>query len=470
MIAVTLSCYYKKGQQYAKKRVPRSLASSVAEILCGLANANGGSLTLGVEKDESVTGIPYEREELLLLKERPGDLVTPRLNLEVSSSEQEGEPILIYRIRPGRYVHQMLNGKCFLQVGDRTVLLTPDQVKVLNRVRISGLFERQYVSRASMDDLDRSLLEEICGRLHLECDPVTMLRNPYHMVSPSRETPQVTMAALLLFGKDVRRWHPRPGVDFVRFEGSEVGFGEDYNVIERVRIEVPLCRQVDETLKVIQKNLKGAQEREDLFYAEKYEYPLFAVQEAVVNAVIHRDYSMYGAPVEVWMFDDRLVVRSPGGLPSPLALEDIVKGTGVHFARNPLMAAVYRDLEYMTDTGTGIGKMIRTMEENGQRPPKFGVEGSTFTVTLLKSSIYDDATRSWLEEFGSFDLNWRQLRALAYARNHGGRFTSRDYQRLGRVDRDTAYREIREMMDRKIVRHQDHPHTRTYEVQEPAEG
>jgi ATP-dependent DNA helicase RecG len=167
------------------------------------------------------------------------------------------------------------------------------------------------------------------------------------------------------------------------------------------------------------------------------------------------------------MFDNRLEVKSPGGLPKPFDLSEITREEGVHFARNPMMVRLFQDLDYMRDMGTGLPKMVRTMEENGQRPPEFRAHGELFQVTLLRSSIYDDATREWIGKFSKFDLNWRQIRALAYARNHGMSFASSDYQRLGKVDRDTAYREIREMTDLGVVEHRGGPHTRRYEVKEP---
>ncbi len=467
MTAVAMSCYYKRGAKLPQRRNPRSLANSLAEVLTGLANANGGTLLVGVEKDGTPTGIPFSKEEVAMLKEAPGRLVDPPLSFEVEESEKDGEFVLLFRVHPGTYVHRTAAGKCFLRIGDRNVLLEAGQVEVLERVRVSGLFERQYVLRASLEDLDLKLVEETFAKVDLEGDPKAILRERYRLIFPSKDQPKVTMAALLLFGKDVLLWHPRPGVDFVRYEGSEVGFGEAYNVKERIRIEGPLVALIQETMKVVQARLKQMPERFDLFYAEKFEYPLFALQEAVVNAVAHRDYTLYGAPVEVRMFDDRLEVRSPGALPSPFDLSEMTRKEGIHYARNPLLVRVFCDLEYMRDLGSGIPEMVRIMQENGQEPPEFRSQGNVFSVTLFKSSIFDEPTQRWLLGFSRFKFNWRQLRVLAYARNHGMCFTSSDYKRLGRVDRDTAYREIREMAEQGVVKHRGRPHARTYEVVEP---
>ena len=124
--------------------------------------------------------------------------------------------------------------------------------------------------------------------------------------------PKVKLAALLLFGKDPLRWHPRCGIDFVKYEGTESKVVRELNIIKRARIELPLIRLIDEAYENISPHIKERQYRHDLFFVEKFEYLSFAWQEAIVNAIAHGDYSIQGLSIEAWMFDDRIEVRSPG--------------------------------------------------------------------------------------------------------------------------------------------------------------
>jgi ATP-dependent DNA helicase RecG len=277
-----------------------------------------------------------------------------------------------------------------------------------------------------------------------------VLGHPYHLIDDSRLKPTLTTAALLLFAKDPSRWHPRCGIDFVKYEGTERHHGSALNVVKRIRFEAPLCRLINETVARIKEHIRERTILHDLFFRERLEYPIFAWQEALVNAVAHRDYSLTGAPVELWMFDDRIEVRSPGLPPSPVTLEQLRRQQRVHFSRNPLLVRVLADLGYLREMGEGIPRMFQEMEQHGLQAPEFSTEGFVFTVTLRNTPIYDDATLRWLNQFGA-TVNLRQRRLLAYAHSHGKSFSTTDYQRVAEVDRDTAYREIRAMARQGIV-------------------
>jgi ATP-dependent DNA helicase RecG len=92
------------------------------------------------------------------------------------------------------------------------------------------------------------------------------------------------------------------------------------------------------------------------------EYPEFAWKEAVLNAIAHRDYATNGSCVEVWLYDDRMEVKSPGGLLQELSLDDIVGRRRVHASRNPRITRVLVDLGFMRDQGEGIPRMFDEME------------------------------------------------------------------------------------------------------------
>jgi ATP-dependent DNA helicase RecG len=266
-----------------------------------------------------------------------------------------------------------------------------------------------------------------------------------------------------LFAKDPTRWHPRAGIDFVKYEGTERRHGAALNVVKRIRFEAPLCRLIDETVGRIKEHIRERTLLHDLFFRERLEYPLFAWQEALVNAVAHRDYSLTGASVEVWMFDDRIEMRSPGLPPSPVTIEQLRHQQRVHFSRNPLIVRVLADLGYLREMGEGIPRMFQEMENHGLQPPEFSTEGFIFTVTLRNTPIYDDSTLRWLNQFGTTSMRQRRLLAFAYA--HGKSFSTTDYQRIGEVDRDTAYREIRLMVKQGIVAPLK-PKSRSYRIVE----
>ena len=155
---------------------------------------------------------------------------------------------------------------------------------------------------------------------------------------------------------------------------------------------------------------------------ERPEYPLFAVREALVNAVCHRDYGIKGLRVEIRMFDDRLEVQSPGGLPGYITLDNIVDE---HFSRNPRIVNGLFQWGFIEELGLGIDRMIESMVQAGHPQPTFRATPYSFTVIL--QNIAERAAiqpTSWQS-----NMNERQLHALQYLQQHG-RITNRDYREL----------------------------------------
>ena len=183
------------------------------------------------------------------------------------------------------------------------------------------------------------------------------------------------------------------------------------------------------------------------------EYPTFAWQEALVNAVGHRDYRFEGLGIEVWMFEDRLEIRSPGELVEPVTLERLLKRERIHASRNPRIVRVLSDFGYMREQGEGIPRIFEAMERDGLYPPQIRLEAeAVFTITLRNTVAYRPETLRWIAEFEALGLSGNQKRLLASSKEHGGNFTSRRYQDLVDIDIYTASRDIKDLIRKGIVK------------------
>jgi len=451
-----------------KRRKAAAVAWDVAETLSAMANADGGTLLLGVEKDKTVTGVDYPDDKLTLLRQATHNLLRPPLKAHLTELVHEGRRILAFEVDSSLVPHQLTDGRYLLRVRDQNLPFPADQIAVLKRARAGGQYERQFVHEARFEDLDPHLLARFAQRLGDPRPAEDILYRDYHLVDFQNGRARLTLAALLLFATDPLRWHPRPGIDFVKFEGTERRYGPELNVVRRARIEHPLFNLIDEAFALIKEHVRERTVLHDLLFVEQFEYPAFAWQEAIINAVAHRDYSLTGTPIEVWMFDDRLEVRSPGDLPGPVTLERLLRRERMHFSRNPLLVRVLTDLGYMRDLGEGIPRMFEVMEQSYLHPPEFSQDGFMFQVTLRNTPVYDLQTQRWLQQFAGYPLNERQRRIMAYAHQHGDAFTSRDYQKVSEVDRDLAYREIQEMIRLGIVGRRSGQYSRTYLIVEPS--
>jgi ATP-dependent DNA helicase RecG len=183
--------------------------------------------------------------------------------------------------------------------------------------------------------------------------------------------------------------------------------------------------------------IKGL-EREDTF-----EYPQFAVREAIVNAVCHRDYRLKGRRIEIRMYSDRLEVISPGGLPGFITIENI---KDEHFSRNPRIVNGLFQWGYIEELGLGIDRMIEVMEQAGRKPPDFDARPYSFAVTLYNERVKQQPQAEW-----SRSTNHRQARALQYIRDHG-QITNRDFRELcPGVSAETLRLDLADLVERGVL-------------------
>lgn len=444
-------CYDRSGSK-PKLRPARAVAKDIAETLAAMANADGGTLAVGIEDDGEVTGAGYPADKIRTLKKAPQTHINPPLKPKVTEGSLNGKPVLVFEIDWSGNVHQLTDGRYALRVGDRNMPFPASGIEALKEGKTRQAAEMRFMPGARIADLDLGLVARFAEKTGLKMSPEeTLLR--YRLVEGRNGNKAVTMAALLLFGRDPGKWHPRCGIDFVKYEGTDQRVGARLNIVKRERLEAPLVLLIEEAYETIKPHLRERQRLVDLFFEERLEYPAFAWQEAVVNAVAHRDYGLEGLGIEIWMFDDRLEVRSPGMLMEPVTLDRLEKRERIHASRNPRIVRILTDYGYMRELGEGIPRIFEAMEREGLYPPEFRLEADAiFSLTLKNTVAFQPATLKWLAQFGDSGLNGDQKRILAYAKEHGMMFTSRDYQKLVGVDIYAASRDIKALIRKGIVR------------------
>lgn len=445
------SCRERTGPG-TRRRDVRDVARDIAETLSAMANADGGTLVVGIEDDGTPTGVDYPEDRLRILREAPRNLIHPPLRARIETPILDQTRLLVFEVDWSPEVHRLTDGRYLLRVGDRNLPFPAEQIEAMKAGKRRRVGEMRIVPEASLADLDASLLDRLRQRAGIQLlDEELLLR--YRLAEPRNGRLLLTLAALLLFGMDPGRWHPRCGIDFVKYEGTEQRYGAELNVVKREWIEAPLTLLIENAFDVIRPHIRERQRLVDLFFEEQLEYPTFAWQEAVINAVAHRDYALEGMGIEILMFDNRLEIRSPGELVEPVTLERLRRRERVHASRNPRIVRVLTDLGYMRELGEGIPRMFDIMEREGLYPPELHLQaGAIFTVVLRNTPIYSPETRKWLRQFEPLGLSGNQRRLLAYAKEHDGTFTSRAYQKLAGVDIYTAARDIKELIQKGVVR------------------
>lgn len=418
-----------------------AVRATVAEYVAAFANADGGTLVIGVEDDGTATGHGRTPDEIEHLTAAPARRLRSPLACDHQLLELDGEQVLVIEVgRAPRAV--MVDGDGFpYRAGDQVLAESEERINALKRAYLELGFE-QRLADATPDDVDRSLLPSGAS------EPAWLAR--HGLVLPRQGTPAVSNAGVLLAGRPpIARWHPSQSVRVFRVEGTAVARGEARNVTQVERLELPIAELIPAAYEILRGQIRRSEKLRDLFFREIPEYPTFAWQEAIVNAVAHRDYADSGRGVEVWLYDDRLEILSPGTPVPPVTIEALRERQGGHASRNPLIARVLVELGLMREEGEGIPRMFDEMQRSFLHSPELDVKGDgRFVVVLRNTPIFESADETWrhiVERLAASDAQRRVLLA------HPEGFTNEQYREVNQVDRDEAYRQIQEMVASGIV-------------------
>lgn len=364
----------------------------LAVALVAMANAEGGTVVVGLEDDGEVTGFADAWAKANTLRNVHLDRTQPAVAVQIQEVEVRDlhghdNYVLAFHVTPGSAVHSLANGECYLRVGDRSRKLTYAQQRDLTYDRGQASFESEVVPDAGKDDLDRGLVEQYRRATGTVQPAERLLANQGLLDAHLRPT----AAGILLFGRHPQRSFPNAHVRVLRYSGVERGSGEALALEhdKDVRCEGPLPRQISEAISVIDDWMprqRRALGRSGTFEAQPL-IPRDAWIEALANAVIHRAYHRSGDHIRFEIFTDRVEVSNPGdfaGVADPAKPLDILR-----YARNPRIARVCSELKIGLDLGEGIRRIFREMRRAGLADPVYDVTPMGVRLTLWAKPAAD---------------------------------------------------------------------------------
>lgn len=372
----------------------------LAKELVAFANLDGGMVLLGVEDDGRVSGIARDRLEEWVMtvcrdKIRPG--IVPFF--EVVKNVEEGRHVACVRVLRGAETQCRWHNNrrtYYGRVGSQSRELSSEELARLFEQRGALSAGPRPLSGAGFECLDERRLRDYFGRVRQQEVPDTDDGAAWGGLLELTEVMAegaATVAGMLLFGRDPNRFLPQAGIDALALPGAE----KDYAAIERVGLRGPMAPLltragklaepglVEEAVSFVRRNTRVTAVLEDgARRVERRTYPDEVVREAVVNALIHRDYLLSGADIELVVYSDRLEVVSPGRLANGVTTEAM--RAGVRTARNPMLKDVMRDYGYVEHMGLGVPrKIVRGMREHNGTDPELIEAHERFTVRLFDS-------------------------------------------------------------------------------------
>lgn len=419
----------------------------IAENLVAFANSDGGSLLFGARADGEAATAPITQEALDSALGEAQGLCDPPVITGERTLVALAEARTAWRLEVPRSLdmHSLDDGRVLVRSGGCNRPLGGREIQRLASARNVGDFENEVVAGASRSDFSEEMIAAYLERRALR------LRQPVSAASEELlqeigaldAAGQPTVTGILLFCERPQRWLPQSGMVFVRFAGVSPR-GEDglAGYTRREELTGPLSRMVETAWNLVWSEMAVSAVVRDLEREETLEYPRFAVREAIVNAVCHRDYRMKGRRIEIRMFADRLEVVSPGGLPGFITIENFV---GEHFSRNPRIVSGLFQWGLIEELGLGIDRMLEVMKQAGHEPPGFDAQPYSFSVTL-RNAREQAPLPAWVA-----NANPRQQRALQYLREYGS-ITNREYRtRCQGVSSETLRLDLADLVEQGIL-------------------
>jgi ATP-dependent DNA helicase RecG len=404
--------------------------------VCGFANAQGGQIYIGKDDVGKVVGLEdYKR----LMDDIPNKIknlmgITAEVNLL-----QESDKHFIEIIVQPYSVPISLRGRYYYRSGSVKQELTGAALNEFLLKRAGHTWDDVIETRATFDDIDERTVKiflrksEEAGRL----PDIDGLSTP-ELLEKLRlsENGQLKRAAIVLFGKDPGRFYPNTFVKIGKFED------DDFTIRFQETEEGNIIQVLDKVLRTLDykfliRNISFV----GMNRVETLEYPLPALREMLLNALIHRNYM--GAPTQIRVYDDKMFVWNDGDLPVTITLAQLKQRHSSH-PRNPILAEACFRGGYIDSWGSGIQKITDTCQFAGLPTPEMSEKEGGFIVTLFKDKFSE-------EELRNLGLNERQIDALLFFKAKG-EITSSEYAEKYNITNRMARNDLRDLAEKNYLK------------------
>lgn len=408
----------------------------IVETCAAFATAQGGRIYIGVRDNGPVVGVQIGKGTLEGLANDIAQNTVPKLVPAIQTIQESGQTVVVVEVSENPVKPVTANGRAYRRSGRTNQVLSASEIAELYFATRGVTWDETTRADATLADIDaekvRKFLSRARSERQWEVDAQTPVEQALRQLNLVKNG-QLTIAALLLFGKNPQRFLLQARVRCARFKGdNEVEF------LDLKVIEGDLVQQVEEAMAFVRRNTSmtakiegGALERK-----EHWEYPLDAVREGITNAICHRDYADSGN-VLVKIFDGRLEVLNPGGLPAGLTVDDL-RNPHESKPRNKLVADAFFLIKYIEQFGTGIGRMIEECRRAGAPEPQFECRPESFHIVFQKPVSLE-------ARLAGLKLSERQLKGIRHAQEHGG-ITRSEYEKVAGVPAATAKRDLSELV------------------------
>jgi ATP-dependent DNA helicase RecG len=412
--------------------------------MIAFANSKGGKIIVGIGDNGEVKGVVASQKLEERVANYVSDLSTPRIGYTLSYETIADHTVMVIDVLPGSFTPYYLTTKgiqegTFVRIGSTSRRADRAELAELLR-RGQGIpFDLEEIG--PVVDLDESLFFNFVKKRSDRFGAPSLVVSLENLKDQGiAKHKRLTVAGALLFTANPQKY-PELCFAFIRagrFKGLEKGI-----LIDQAEFAGPLTRQIEDAVHFALKNSRVSAIIEGTKRIDTFEYPEKILREMITNAVVHRDYSITGASIMLAMFDDRIEISSPGGLPSSITPENIADR---QFSRNPIIAKRMFEMGYFDSWGQGIDMILEWARRNGGRIEFIDSRGeykliahSPFVPPSLQLSVDFDST---------------QIKKILRYTEKNGRISNRECRNILDISKTKAQVLLKKMVEKGLLQQQ----------------
>ncbi|MGL5828248.1 MAG: ATP-binding protein, partial [Angustibacter sp.] len=452
------------------KRATGGLPQSLRQTLCAFSNTEGGLILLGVDKAQGFAPVNLPNPTVIRdsLMQMSRDDFTPPLRITANIIRMEDNHLIVAQVPqvtpdllPVYITARGVVGGSYLRSGDGDRLLTQAEIALLIGGRTQPLYDRESVAGTDPSDLNQDSLRRTFSRIRINSPRLGLATDAellfrLGITDSAADDACLTLAGLLAYGEYPQQWFPQLMVTFVHHPSAHIA-AHGTRFLDNVTARGSIPEQVQTCMAAIRRNLAmRATMSNQGSRVDRSEYPLEAVREALVNALLHRDYSptSRGSQVQVDLFPDRFIIRSPGGVYGGISPEQLGEEP-VSSSRNSVLASLLSDTylpasqELVAENrASGISAMISATRAYGLPQPVFQSSITTFTVELDRRALFSADTLQFIARLNLGAVSHEHKTAVALA--HHGSISPARLRQAG-VDRHIVPNVLRDLLAAGVI-------------------
>jgi ATP-dependent DNA helicase RecG len=456
----------KTGSQAGKAVMKTVVSFSNEPRLDGGYILFGVSKTDGSEQDRyQVVGVPDPDKVSADFSSQCAGMLNRQIRPQVTTDTVDGKPVVVAYVpeaqpaqKPVFIKSEGLENGTYRRIGSTDQSCTDVDLEEIYQERSGESYDANVASSADLDDINPEAVEDYRktrARVNSEAEELNWddedLLRALRCVEKQKGVLRPTVAGILLFGSKMalRRLFPAMRIDYTRVPGREWMDDPDRRYVNSIEIRAPLLQAIRRAQSAVVDDLpKGfSLPEESLQRTDEPLIPLKVLREAIVNAVMHRNYRVNSA-IHIIRYANRIEIRNPGySLVDPDDLSDPISET-----RNPTIASVLHDTRFAETKGTGIEVMRKNLHMAGLAPPDFDSDRSAdhFITTFYLHHFLDAEDLDWLGRFKHLNLSEAEIRGLIHARE-AGRIDNKTYRELNGVETLKASQDLGRLRDAGLL-------------------